>query len=149
MMMHALVPHVILLVTSVVKVRFQTAVRTWTIMNWTKSPVQGSWKSWNQTHGPVPGLGLSCFSWTGLSGFEPVWTMWLCWLPTLIIIDFPHRLSYLDHPQPTSAQHQPTMMSHGWNQWVKPVPGMFPSLFSSHFSFVLTAMSHCRDGPVG
>ena len=43
------------------KVWFWTVVRTWIIMNWTKSLVQSSWKSANQTYGPVWGLGISRF----------------------------------------------------------------------------------------
>jgi hypothetical protein len=65
--------------TSGAKVRFWTMVRTWTIMNWTKSSVQSSWKSANRTYGPVQGLGNFCSGQTGLNPFEPVWN--LMWLP--------------------------------------------------------------------
>ena len=56
---------------SAAKVQFRTAVRTWTSLNRTKSLVQSSWKSLNRTYGPVQGLSIPCFCWTGSNLFEP------------------------------------------------------------------------------
>jgi len=62
-------------IPSGVKVQFWTVVRTWTITNWTKSSVQSSQNSQNQTCGPVRGSRTLCFGWTGSNRFKPVQTV--------------------------------------------------------------------------
>ncbi len=52
---------------SAAKVRFWTAVQTWTLLNQTISSVQSSGKSLNRTYDPVQGSGIACFCWTDLN----------------------------------------------------------------------------------
>ena len=103
---------------SAAKVRFWTVVRTWTITNWTKSLVQSSWKSVNQTYSPVQGSGISCFGQTGSNPFEPIQnTCDFCWLltfPHQLIMDFPDRSLTFWLQQPTSTHHCLHQLNDQW-----------------------------------